>query len=255
MLNLPPPDRTPLSNTALPLVVAQVRFDGAGDTLDRSALARVQAALSERGLSCPQVNAVTSADVVLTPGQPAATSTASGWQLVSEEQQVQVTVMPDSASLETSAFRSFDEHFGPQLGAVVEAVGGTLAPVTTRRMGVRFVNVLHAPIEDPSAGWARWVRAALCAPLRDEVLGGGVVALGQQLVLQVSDTVRSTVRAGTVDADGRPAFLLDIDTSVEPAALWSATDVVQGFAELNEHGVAVFQALVTAEMLDFLRTG
>lgn len=255
MLNLPPPDRTPLSNAALPLVVAQVRFDSAGMSLDQATLRRVQASLREHGLDCPQVNAVTGVDVLLGPGQQSqATTNVSGWQLAADDGQVQVTLMPDSAALETPAFRSYDDQFGPQFAAVLAAVNDTLAPVTTRRLGIRFVNVLKPPASQDADDWSKWIRPSLCAPLSDAGLAPGIDGIAHQLLLRVTTEIRSTVRAGVVDADG-PAYLLDIDTFNEPAELWSHTDVARGFDELNSHGVAVFQALISYDMLNYLRTG
>jgi uncharacterized protein (TIGR04255 family) len=255
VLNLPAPDRTPLSNAALPLVVAQARFDSVAAALDQAALRHIQATLREYGLDSPQVNAVTAMDVIVGPGQQGqATSTVNGWQLIADDGQVQVTVMPDSAALETPAFRSYDGQFGPQLAAVLAAVTDTHAPVTTRRLGIRFVNVLKTPAGEDPGDWSRWIRPSLCAPLNDSDLAAGVVGVAHQLVLHVANGVYSTVRAGAVEADG-PAWLLDIDTFTEPSQLWSSDDVKGGFDELNAHGVAVFQALITRDMLNYLRTG
>lgn len=253
VLNLPQPDRTPLTNAALPLVVAQARFDGVVSALDQATVRQLQEALGAQGLDCPQVNAVSGMDIVVGPGQQSqASPSIHGWQLVTADGQMQVTVMPDSAAIETPAFRSYDEQFGQHLAAVLAAVNDTLAPVTTKRLGIRFVNVLKTPAGVDPGDWTAWIRPSLCAPLTDPELSPGVVGATHQLVLQLATDVRSTIRTGAVDADG-PAWLLDIDTFTEPSSLWSTEDVRKGFDALNTHCVSVFHALITQDMLNYLR--
>ncbi len=251
MLNLPAPDRTPLSSAPLPLVVAQARYSAEGSSVPADVLESVQSRLRKAGLDCPQVGTVTSADAVSIGQAPIITSN-SGFQLSTLDGTWSVTLLPDSASLETRSFHSFDNQFRPYLHALLQAVSETLRPTVLQRAGLRFVNLLRSPEPGP-AEWPRWVSCAVCAPLQDEVVSAGVRALMQQMALQVTDKVESTVRSGVVEAEGEPGFLLDIDTYSQPATLWSRADAPGQFDQLNEHGVALFQTLITTEMLTRLR--
>jgi len=121
------------------------------------------------------------------------------------------------------------------------------------RAGLRFVNVLRRP--DSNGGWGRWVRPSLLAPADDDLLAQGLLSHTQQLVLDVADGVRSNVRTGGAEVDDEEAFLLDIDTFWETNNLWSIDEVVARFGALNSHGVALFQVLVTPEMLAHLGAG
>ncbi len=251
MLNLPAPNRIPLTNAPLPLVVAQARYAAEASSVPADVLESVQSRLRDAGLDCAQVGTVTSADAVSIGPAPIITS-SSGFQLSTLDGAWSVVLLPDSASLETRSFHSFDDQFRPYLHALLRAVTETLRPTLLQRAGLRFVNVLRSPEPGP-AEWPRWVSFAVCAPLQDEVVSAGVRALTQQMALQVTDKVESTVRSGVVEADGEPGFLLDIDTYSQPATLWSRADAPGQFDELNERGVAMFQALITTEMLTRLQ--
>lgn len=256
MLNLPRADHTPLRHPPLPLVVAQARFASPIAEVTLELTSRFQARLRELGHDFSQAKAVAGGEVVIAPGvAPTATSRMLGFQLSPPDGSWIVTLMPDAVSLETPSFESFETQFGPLLGSVLELAAELAGPVTLHRAGLRFVNVLRRPDLTDEGPWSRWVHPTLVAPTLDDVLGPGLVSQGQQLVFEPAEGVRSTVRTGEGVENGEEAFLLDIDTYVEPNVLWSIEDVRERFGVLNEHGVALFQALISAEMLAHLRNG
>lgn len=260
MLNLPGADHTPLRHPPLPLVVAQARFAAPITEVTLELTAQFQAALRGLGFDFDQAKAVAGGEIVISPGAaPTATSRMLGFQLSPSDGSWIVTLMPDAVSLETPSFESFDGQFGPLFEHVLRLAAELAGPVTLHRAGLRFVNVLHRPPASAGDGgvgsWARWVHPALVAPALDENLGSGLLSHSQQLAFELAQGVRSTVRTGEAIENGEEAFLLDIDTYMEPNALWSADEVRGRFEVLNEHGVALFQALVSAEMLTYLRDG
>lgn len=256
MLNLPRADHTPLRHPPLPLVVAQARFASPVSEVSLELTSLFQAGLRELGYDFNQVKAVTGGDVVIAPGVAPTTNTrVLGFQLSPSDGAWIVTLMPDAVSLETPSFESFEAQFGPLLGSVLALATKVAGPVTLHRAGLRFVNVLRRPDPADKGTWSRWVHPTLVAPTLDDVLGPGLVSQGQQLVFEPADGVRSTVRTGEGVENGQEAFLLDIDTYVEPNVLWAVADVRERFEVLNEHGVALFQALISAEMLAHLRNG
>jgi uncharacterized protein (TIGR04255 family) len=170
-----------------------------------------------------------------------------GYQLASEDGSWLVTLTPESVALETPAFRSFAGQFGPLLGQVLAAATTAMDPVTCTRAGLRFVNLLLPPVA--GSAWSRWVRPSLVAAHSDEFLAPGLTSASGQLLLEVAPRYRSTVRTGPADADGEAAFVLDLDTYTEPSSIWSPEQVAALFERLNGYGVALFQSLVTPEML------
>lgn len=254
MLTLRPADHTPLRQPPLPLVVAQARFAAReAPEISNEVAALFQAMLGEAGPDFNRVVPVQTGDIVFGPGVQPAASTSHGFQFVPDDQSWIVTLMPDSVSLETPSFASFAGQFGPLLAQLLHATATVIAPVSLTRAGLRFVNVLRSP--DGRADWRHWLHPALVAPLDDDVLAPGIVNHSQQLVLDVAPGVRSAVRTGPAKAGDEDAFLLDIDTFAEPASLWETAGVVDLFEQLNANGVALFQSLITADMLAHLKQG
>lgn len=254
MLNLPAADHTPLHHPPLPLVVAQARFSSPVQEVTQDLVARLQGGLLEAGYGFDRVAAVEMSEMILGLGpRPAASERVAGVQLTSRDRSWMVTLMPGSVSLETPSFSSFAGQFGPLLDHVLRLVTDVVKPLTLTRAGLRFVNVLRRP--DDAGGWERWVRPSLIAVHNDDVIGMGVVSQSQQLLFDVSVGIRSAVHAGGAEIDGQEGFLLDIDTFTEPSTLWSLEDVATRFDLLNRSGVALFQVLVTPEMLTRLGSG
>lgn len=251
MLNLPPADHTPLKRPPLPLVVGQARFSSPAQEVTQEVAANFQSGLREAGFDLPKVRSVEVGDVFIGPSvRPTAVDRVTGVQLTSKDDDWIVTLVPGAVSLETPSFSSFAGQFGPLLAHVLHLTNTVMAPITLTRAGLRFVNVLHRP--DKAGDWSRWVRPALVAAQSDELLGSGVISQSQQLLLGVERGVRSAVRAGNADVDGEEAYLLDIDTFAEPSELWTPEKAISTFDDLNRCGVAVFQGLISTEMLSHL---
>lgn len=255
MLNLPQADHTPLRHPPLPLVVAQARFaTQAGSELSNEVTTRFQASLLASGYDFGQVAPVQTNEIVFGPGvPPSASVSASGFQFSPEDKSWMVTLMADSVSLETPSFLSFADQFGPLLNEVLAAATVAVAPISVTRVGLRFVNLLRSP--DGQNDWGRWLRRSLVGPHIDELLSPGVLNHNQQLILDVAPQMRSAVRTGPAMHDDEDAFLLDIDTFAELATLWTSESVTGWFERLNECGVALFQTLISAEMLAHLTYG
>jgi uncharacterized protein (TIGR04255 family) len=260
MLSLPQPDHTPLDQPSLPLVVAQARLASSAQEISQEVVSDFQTRLRARGFDLPRVKPIATSDIVVGvvgPAAPMTSVTTKGFQLTTEDGGWLVTLTPDSVAVETPAFRSFAEQFGPRLEHIVSAATEAVHPVTLARAGLRFVNLLRRPT-GPDAGpdgqdWSGWVRPSLVAVRGDDLLAPGLVSVAQQVLLDVEVGVRAAVRTGPARVDGDEAMVLDIDVYSEPSQLWRAEDVVARFERLNSCGVALFQVLVTPEMLTQLR--
>lgn len=254
MLNLPPADHTRLAYPPLPLVVAQARYSSPLQEVTQNVVSQFQAGLLRDGYDFDRVVSVEVGEILIGPGAgPAPSNRMTGVQLNCRDGEWMVTLLPGSVSLETPSFTSFSGQFGPLLGSVLRLATDVVGPVVLTRAGLRFVNVLRRP--DIEGGWGRWVRPSLVAAHNDELVGAGLVSQSEQLLFNVTAGVTSAVRAGGAEIDGQEGFLLDIDTFSEPASLWATDNVETVFDDLNESGVALFQALITPEMLLHLRSG
>lgn len=249
MLNLPQADHRPLKNAALPLVVAQARFAGAAHRVSGHALEVLQNRMREAGLDLPSVNPIQAADLVLGPGGASATNSITGFQLTNEDRWT-VSLTNEWVTLETAAFTGYQAEFGPMLANVLHAAAEAMEPVAVARLGLRFVNVLAAP---SGSDWTKWLHPAVLGAITAPELAPGLVGQSQQLLFHVAAGVSSAVRTGP--QPGNTAYLLDIDTFSEPTSVWNVEKVIDGFATLNGHGVALFQALITPAMLNELRGG
>lgn len=260
MLILPPADHGLLPGRALPLVVAQVRWEAPlqSAAVDRDQLVTVQQSLAEGPQRYETVQSLTSADLIVTPGQaPVSTAGLSGWQLVSDDGRWQATVLPGSASLEAVAFSEFG-MFSARLVALLVAAERAFGPAVVTRVGLRFVNLLPAPqsTDGDHWPWTRCLQPALTAPLADASVSAGVVGLEQRMLLSTATGVQAAVRSGLqrpADAPGPERFLLDIDSFRTPGRVWDTAQVASEFKGLNDTCVSLFQQLLSEEMLLHLR--
>ena len=249
MLNLPKADHRPLKNAALPLVVAQARFAGTAHRVSSQALELLQRRMRDVGLELPSVNPIEGADLVFGPGGASATNTITGFQLTNEDGWT-VSLTNEWVTLETVAFAGYESTFAPKLATVVRAAAEAMQPVAVARLGLRFVNVLTRP---EGTAWTSWLHPAVLGAIGAPELAQGLIGQTQQFVFQVAEGVSSAVRSGP--QPNSAAYLLDIDTFSEPTAVWNTEQVVEGFNALNGHGVALFQSLITPDMLNQLRGG
>lgn len=249
MLNLSQADHRPLQNAALPLVVAQARFAGSAHSVSGRALEVLQGRMREVGLDLPSVNPIQGADLVLGPGGASTTNSITGFQLTNDGGWT-VSLTNEWVTLETAAFTGYQSEFGPMLANVLRAASEAMEPVAVARLGLRFVNVLELP---HGTDWTEWLHSAVLGALGTPDLARGLIGQSQQLIFRVAEGVSSAVRSGP--QPGNAAYLLDIDTFSEPTLVWNTERVVDGFATLNSHGVALFQALITPAMLKELRGG
>ncbi|WAX55541.1 TIGR04255 family protein [Jatrophihabitans cynanchi] len=256
MLTLPAPDRRPLPNAALSLVVTQVRFDARADAVSGEVLEALRGRLDEAGHRYTQMDQLSARDLIVGPAGPIAETSAvrKGWRLATPDNRWQLSLLPDSLSVETAQFETFDEML-PRVTAALDALSGVDRPTVVTRVGLRFINQLESP--HPLSGiadWRPWLAPALHGALADDTLRDGVVAAEQRMVLAVDDFVRSAVRSGPLVHDGETArYLLDIDSFVEMSELWRTVDLPGLISRLNDVSVSVFQHLLSPRMISYLQ--
>lgn len=256
VLTLPPPDRRPLANAALPQVVTQIRFDETATGVPIELQVAVQAAMAAAGMPHPRLSQVTATEMVViqAPGQlTAETPQRRGWRMDSADGDWQLTLMPGSVALETPHFPGFDA-LAERMAVALDAIDAHAHPALVARVGLRFVNLLPPLVSDASPRtWPLWVAPALTGLLTHEDLGESVVGSEQRTIVSLDQDMAATVHAGLVTQPDGNHFLLDIDSYSQPAARWSTPLVTEILTRLNEASVSLFQLLLAPEMLAHLR--
>lgn len=150
-------------------------------------------------------------------------------KLVARDRHTAITFRPDAMTLEVTDYPGWEEFY-PIVHAMV-AARQDVSPVDgCIRIGLRYINEIRAPLDDPS-GWAYWVSDSLLGP-GAELTDLKLVAKAQQHVVQCdgprpgeSMTLRYAAGRGFVvqstPALQRPVeppldgdfFLIDIDSA------------------------------------------
>lgn len=255
-LDLPEPDRRPLARSPLQLVVWQVRYE----PVPRASEARVALAVHESlgGREGPfaKMEPLQNLNITLGP-QPFSQATANGWRLTSSSGDWTAQLLGDQASLETTAYETWEGTFRERLFGLVDAVTDELQPQTFNRVGLRYVDRITEPPVETALEWSRYLNPEFLGLVMHEVLGPGVVATQQQVDLDAGDDKRATVRHGFFRDQlqaGKLTYVLDFDMYREGIAEWDATAIKALADDLNELALRIFQQTVTSEMLDYLRS-
>jgi uncharacterized protein (TIGR04255 family) len=257
-LDLPEPDTTRLARSPLELVVCQIRHErrlvvGEGTT----ALA-VHEALGGANGSYPSLDEVAGAEVnvVMGLGTPNIRETkTSGWRFASADGAWVITLMPDSFSLETSAYTTWADDFAPRLGALIDAVAAHVRPTFEQRIGLRYVDRIDELGLTELEAWRPYLRPELLGLVLHPQLGPGVRNYQQQLLLELADGVTAGLRHGPVVEPGRETvdYQLDYDIFRQGGRPFDAAATKAAAAQFNIYALQLFQASVSDELLEELR--
>lgn len=150
-------------------------------------------------------------------------------KLVSRDRYTAITFRPDAMTVEMTNYPGW-EKFYPIVRAMIAARQDVLPVDGCIRIGLRYINEIRAPLDDPS-GWAFWVGESLLGP-KSELVELKLTTKAQQHVVQCdgpeagdSLTLRYAADRGAVVQSSpflqrlreHPAngdfFLIDIDSA------------------------------------------
>jgi uncharacterized protein (TIGR04255 family) len=260
-LDLPAADKTQLAHAPLELVICQVKFDETVAISDSRTILDVHTRLGGRAgqLSKVQESQVQVMEVPMGPAGPAGlptTKTHRGWQLASDDGTWTATLLPDSLALQTTAFTSWKEDFGPRLHDLIDAVAEAAKPSMEQRIGVRYVDRIAIPDVHVPGEWDSWIAPELLGPILHARLGPGVRTIMQQVDLDVADDVRCTLRHGAMPDPNRRGmyqYILDADVFREGLRGFSSADVRAAADDFHDAAVKIFQQAITPKLLHRLR--
>ncbi len=259
MLDLPDPDRSQLGKSPLDLVVFQVRFDqrpviAASSKVGFDFQAALEAGDDARWKVEPvegpsPVNVVVTADGAqqVTGGEP-----VKGWRFISADTGFIVALMPDSLSVETRRYTTWD-GFRATAERALGLVVANFAPEIELRVGLRYVDRMESDGAERPSDWTDRLQPALHGLLGHETLGPVVLNQQQQIMLDLGDGVVCRFAHGTLPTDSDLEYVLDYDVYRQEVRPFEAAAILGVLDLFNTEALKLFQASITPATAKALR--
>lgn len=255
-------DEVVLTKAPLALVVCQVRFETNLAVSEGRTARSIQDALGGKNeyIGVEQITAQ-QVGVLVGPGGPTATvgsPTVSGWRFTSEDGKWVVSIMPDFAGLETTAYDTWTDSFGSRLRQLLVSVGNIVQPTYEQRLGLRFVNHFSDLKFGSPPDWAAILASTVAGPLLHPVFGSGVTGAQQHLTVTldpgagIAASLRHGIAGDVADAAGL-GYLLDIDVYRQKARAFDAAEIHDAAYLFRGYANTLFQSSLNDEYLESLR--
>jgi uncharacterized protein (TIGR04255 family) len=188
---------------------------------------------------------------------PLSGAAQTGWRLAAADNSWIVTLLPDQAALETTAYETWEGTFRDRLFQLIEAVANTLDPTAVQRVGLRYVDRFREEEVEAPSGWSGRIRDELLGVVIHEHLGRGVVASQQQVLFEGDGDRKVALRHGLVSGDGEEGldYIIDVDAFEEGFRVFELENLRESIEELHTLCLAVFQQSLTEDFLTSLRGG
>lgn len=264
------PNREVFPESPLALVAAEVRFTDAARLRQQATMDAVTIALEER---FPFAEPLQQTDFNITPIAPPQIQQRSGVVLKNASSTEMLTVMPESLTYETTAYRNFDDLLDA-VTAACQALASAKVRPGLRRIGLRYIDEVRVP--DPITHvrqWERWidrrliehldvgpegVTATMTQGITTFDLGEGrglnfrYAALNQGPVVVPQHLQRTAFDEG-------PFFVLDFDGyqdfTSEPVSPLDSEVVSKSLAAVHAPCGATFQRAITDDARTLFRGG
>jgi len=258
-------DEAPLTRSPIVSVVWQLRFEDHPTLAAPETLLRFQALLGGPTkfditlLPKIQLSMQASGPVPEDAPKPVTSSTGGGWRLSAVDGSWQVSAEPASLAIETTRYGSWEKDFAPRLQWVLDALKEVGAPVIESRLGLRYINVLvGGAVGKPPISEARelagLVAPWLLGPLNEPRLQDSVQA-SQGRAVFVFDQSSAILNYGVISTENRElGYLIDIDAFHEGGRALRIDDVITHSSALHAEALGLFQASLTPEAIDSMRS-
>lgn len=255
VLDLPAPDQTELPGSPLELVVCQVRYETRLVASDGSTARAIHDMLGNADDEYVNVEPAGSAtvSVVAGPAVPAGVSETklTGWRFTSRDGRWIASVMPDHASLETTAYTTWAKDFEPRLHRLVDAVAEHIQPAFEQRLGLRYIDRIKELRLKRLTEWKPYLRSELLGLLMHPQLGPFVRAAQHQTILELDQETQCGLRHGPLADEDQEVvdFVLDYDLFRQGGRPFEVEDIKGAATRLNRWAHQVFEATVTDELM------
>lgn len=248
------PAEIPLPNAPLVRVIAQVRFPPVLSIEKRDFVASFQEAIRAR---YPILRAEQTQGLVVGPQGAAPLSPQIIWRFSDVEERWRVSLAPDFAAIETTAYRSRKDFFA-RFTSLVQALAEQVSPKIVDRIGIRYIDrVTGEAVRD------------LGQLVRPEVLGVAATAAAEYARYTLSESVFAvpelsaqllarwgllpkggTVDPAAIEPSTEPSWILDLDLFRTESRAFDPGEIVETAQSYAERIYAFFRWVVTD---DFLR--
>jgi uncharacterized protein (TIGR04255 family) len=232
------------------LVALEVRWASPLSDIEQSAAVRIRDAIeaSVGDLTLPVIERVEqrALTVELGEGQFSQTPVDSGYVLRTQDQNVAVSVLPQSVGIQTSAYTRWSESMRPLIAATLAGVAGALRPGLVSRTGLRYVNRINDDTCTAPKDWASRLSPALVAPYKDWGLQRWVSVARAQIDLALEANHGARLQHGALSPTD---YLVDIDVYSQRTQTLDVADMVSSFTRMNRTALAIFQQSVPLEYM------
>jgi uncharacterized protein (TIGR04255 family) len=165
-----------------------------------------------------------------------------------------VSLMPDHAALETTAYTTWDE-FQPRLATLIDATAEHVRPTFEQRLGLRYVDRIRELELATAPEWEPFIAPELLGLAGHPQLGQAIKTAQQQILLDVDDGVQCLLRHGLIADEQRGVadYVLDYDVHRVRSRPFDAESIKEAAEVFNRAALQLFQASVRRELMERFR--
>jgi uncharacterized protein (TIGR04255 family) len=260
-LNLPELDETRLTVSPLVVVICQIRFEQKLVVSDGDTGIKIHEQLGGRDGEYRWIEPLvtTAAQIEISPygyGQGLTAGVQmNGWRLKSEDGAWTVSILPDNASLETTAYGEWRGDFEVRFQSLLAALAQHVNPSIENRIGLRYVNRIPAENRHEPKDWIGVISPEIIGPLADDFWSLGLRSAQSQLELDLNDGARCLMRHGFIyNPSGQlDAYALDYDIFRQGTQRFDIKMIIEALDYFHKAALAVFQKSLTPSFLSELR--
>jgi uncharacterized protein (TIGR04255 family) len=261
-LTLTEVDNRPLGRSPLAVVVFQIKYEQNLSVGDGETGLRVHEFLGGPDGRYVKVEPlqIVGAAVQVSPfgltQVPSVNAPSRGFRMRNEDGSLILSLMPDFASLETTAYGVWSGDFRERLVELIEALNVNIKPRVEERLGLRYVNKIVEPDVSVPGDFREIVSDGLLGAAADDYWGSGVTGAQQQLEIDVEGDIRCVLRHGTLPRNtwiGIDGYLLDIDVFREQSRRFDVSSVLGTIDRLNAVAATIFEKSLAPGYLEAQR--
>jgi uncharacterized protein (TIGR04255 family) len=251
---LPVTERELLRRAQIDVALIEVRYSADRNDIPSEQGVEIRNILEDAGLALPRIQPAQKQQIALNFTPTGAASQVEiqsrGWQMISSDEHLVITIMPDAIAIQTTNYHRWSESIRPPLEALLVAIGKIFSPDLLHRIGLRYVNRLVDAEATTTAAWATRISPPFVGAISDPNLGPLLSATQQQLDLSLGDGRAALIRHGAFrdTAVGSSfSYLVDIDVFLAQSSDFSPDQVLTEARQLNITALSLFQQVVTPE--------
>ena len=172
-------------------------------------------------------------------------TTIKQWSYFSKDRSQQLTLASQSVFVQYKNYNNYEET-KEQFGAVVDALNTAFPGTMASRFGLRYINQIDPPLDDPT-GWGAFIDPMLLGS-RDFFGAGDVITRLISIAELKYDDMGVRFQFGMPNPDypapvKRPLFVLDLDASISQAH--DLTDAMTYMDDAHGRIQTIFERSIT----------